>query len=128
MLHVRRRALIAVLAAGLAMPVAAGAAAATTGTYIATFCYDAANNQVVIHQMWSAMEVDTVTGGIGTGKHGFGFVSVLETPATSGDETDGLLADPAAKIVGGSVLDQGVTVGSQSVHKPHGGWSKLPAC
>lgn len=127
MLQMRRRVVIALLAAGLALPAAAGTVAAS-GTYSATFCYDAANNQVVIEQVWSGMEVDTVTVGIGTGKHGFGFVNMLDTPATSGDETDSLLADSSAKIVGGSVLDQGVTVGSQSIHKPHGGWSRLPAC
>ena len=127
MLQMRRRAVVALFTAGLAVAASAGPVAAP-GTYSATFCYDAGNNQVVIEQVWSGLEVDTVTGGIGTGKHGFGFVNVLDTPATSGDETDALLADPGARIVGGSVLDQGVTVGSQSIRKPHGGWSRLPAC
>jgi len=126
----RRRGIATLIAAGMLFTVAVGSASANPGTYTATFCYDATNNQVVIHQVWSGMEVDTVTGGIGTKKgNGFGFVNVLDTPATSGDETDSLFADPHAKIVGASVLDQGATVGSATLEKTHGSWAKsMPAC
>jgi hypothetical protein len=99
-----------------------------SGTYSAGFCYDAADNQVVIEQVWSGMTVDEVNGGIGGKKGGFGFDNVLVTPTTSGDETDSLLADRHATTVGGAVLYQGVMLGSQSINKPHGGWAKLPAC
>jgi len=128
-LQVRRRALIALIGAGILLPAAAGGVAATTGTYSISFCYSASDNSIHIHQVWSGMEVDAVTGGEGTGRNGFGFVNFLDTPATSGDETDQLLAANNARIVGGDVRDQGVVLGSGSVNKVHGSWAKsMPAC
>ncbi|HEX8025023.1 MAG TPA: hypothetical protein VF484_02350, partial [Candidatus Limnocylindrales bacterium] len=129
MLHVRRRALIALLGAGLALSSIVGsvAAAAPTnpGTYTGTICYDAANVQVVIHQVWSGMEVDEVQAGIGGRKGGLGIDNTeVGVPATSGDETDSFPADPHAKVVGGSVLDLGQTLGSVTVNKIKGSWAK----
>ncbi|HLX34804.1 MAG TPA: hypothetical protein VKR30_06115 [Candidatus Limnocylindrales bacterium] len=123
----KRGSAAAVLAASMLLAFGAGIVNAS-GTYNATFCYDATNNQIVIEQVWSGMEVDTVTGGIGTKKGGLGFFNQI-TPATSGDETDSLIADPHAKTVGSAVLDQGATVGSATLNKTHGSWAKtMPAC
>lgn len=134
MLHVSRRALVALVAAGLLLPAAAGTVSANPGTYTATFCYDANNVDlggpaIVIDQSWSGMEVDTVTGGEGAGKKGgFSFLNQI-TPATSGEESDALVADPHAKTVGAEVFDQGTSVGSMTVNKIKGSWVKtLPAC
>ena len=127
--HARRRALAGLLATGLLVSLGVGSAAATGSTSI-TICYDAANTQVVIHQTWTGVNVDEVQGGIGGKRGGLGFDNTSDgVPATAGDETDSLPADPHAKTVGGSLLYQGTTVDSLTINKIKGSWAKtLPAC
>ena len=128
MARFRRVGVAAALISSLLLVGSAGIAAATTPTYTVTFCYDAANTQIDIHQIWSGLEVDEVAGIIGDGKVGFGYDYHLAAPATSGDEFNTLLADPGARLVSTSVLDQGSTVGAKSLRK-HGSWAKsMPAC
>jgi hypothetical protein len=129
MVRIRRIGGAAVLISSLLLLGSAGGAAAA-GTYSATFCYDAANDQIDIHQVWSDLTVDTVTAGIGGHHGGLGFQDVLESgPVTSGDRIDTLPAVRNASTVGASVLYLGDTVGSATVNKVRGSWAKsMPAC
>ena len=135
MAHARRRALSGLLAAGLLLSLAVGTVQATVGSYTITMCYDAANVDlggpaIVIHQVWSGVDIDEVTGGVGGKRGGFGFDNTTDgVPATSGDETDTLAADPHAKIASAAGLWQGQVVGSLTINKIKGSWAKsMTAC
>jgi hypothetical protein len=122
-----RSGLAALIAAALLLTLAVGSVQANPITYTASFCYDAGTKHIVIEQVWSGVEVDEVSTGIGNGQHGLGEDYPI-TASTSGDESSSLAAPNSAKIAGGSLYDQGTLVASQTISKPKGGWSRLPAC
>jgi hypothetical protein len=126
----RRRGFAALIGASMLLTFVVGSVQATAGTYTVTFCYDATNTQISVRQVWAGMDVDELTGGIGSKKGGFGFDDTdAPLPATSGDLTNTLFADPHAKIVGADARFQGVILESMTINKVKGSWAKtLPGC